>query len=832
MRKRVFAHAPTFEPKIFLKKGKEKREEIPCFSHTFSPFRPPPHSFVSLFLPLCRCLSVLSRTPYPKADRHWTLRSSCLSKITQMAMLKDGKCVDLVRLLKAFTAFVKSMLPNLEQKIVRTNQSSSYFKPLAFLHNDREYDAVLGAPLIAVILFYTAVFREHSLFKYTAAFRQLGEIAFEEGGLADITLSILMAFRQGSSDVHAKNAGHVVQYASAALQMMSCGDSVAEARSAFVQRAGDDLMHTLYWVLSKGPLIPEKAAMLYDAHSRALMSIATMYGRNERQQHSSDVDGVLEQLVQTLLECAKGENVSSVSSITSLAYCCKELSINDNNLEAMVAAGIVDAAVIILTTNDVIQGSWIINARWDIIAARESVVDLLLMLALSEKTIDSVFANEACCVAVNHAKGDLEHRLSSQSRRTLNGILIQFEKWKASTSSGSRSNTPPPSPKRPQSAHIMMSYSWAQQPAVKRIREALRDRGYDVWIDLEQMQGGTVDAMSRAIDDASVILYGVSEHYKVSANCKLEANYAHAQGKVMIPLMLQADFKPNGWLGTFLGSRLWYGFFGTALETDDAFEGVMDQMSRELSRHATPTRTPPSSPLRPPSLSGSPLRLSPSRPSAGVSGGSLLGSPARPPASPVRPHAAISPTRPYKARSLSANPPSTPIRTLATARTSLNLAPKPDPWAILGLSRPTSTTAAVAATADATRHATFPLPTALPTQTPTPTPLPTPLPTPMPMSTSLGSARMPQMLPAAMVTSSLVTLPDAMQRISERVLVLEKEGTLVGVHEDGDVASWVHDTLADVAQLAALIDAVGTNNAVLSRQITRMFVNHNRQSPK
>ena len=70
-----------------------------------------------------------------------------------------------------------------------------------------------------------------------------------------------------------------------------------------------------------------------------------------------------------------------------------------------------------------------------------------------------------------------------------------------------------------------------------------------------------------------------------------------------------------------------------------------------------------------------------------------------------------------------------------------------------------------------------------------------------------------------MMASSLETLPHAMERISKRVLSLETEGKL----GDGDVSSWVHDTLANVAQLATLIDTMGNNDEVLSRQITRMF---------
>ena len=43
--------------------------------------------------------------------------------------------------------------------------------------------------------------------------------------------------------------------------------------------------------------------------------------------------------------------------------------------------------------------------------------------------------------------------------------------------------------------------------------------------------------MSDAIDNAEVMLYAVSEAYKESGNCRLEANYAHQQDVDMIPLV-------------------------------------------------------------------------------------------------------------------------------------------------------------------------------------------------------------------------------------------------------------------------------------------------------
>ena len=36
-----------------------------------------------------------------------------------------------------------------------------------------------------------------------------------------------------------------------------------------------------------------------------------------------------------------------------------------------------------------------------------------------------------------------------------------------------------------------------------------------------------------------------------------EANYGHQQELDMIPLMMQKDYSPKGWLGLILGTRMW-----------------------------------------------------------------------------------------------------------------------------------------------------------------------------------------------------------------------------------------------------------------------------------
>ena len=88
--------------------------------------------------------------------------------------------------------------------------------------------------------------------------------------------------------------------------------------------------------------------------------------------------------------------------------------------------------------------------------------------------------------------------------------------------------------------NVMLWYNWGYQDVVKRLNTALKARQYNIWIDIEKMQGSTVEAMSAAVEDAAVMCYGVSQAYKESANCRLEAQYAYQRQKEMVPLMLEA----------------------------------------------------------------------------------------------------------------------------------------------------------------------------------------------------------------------------------------------------------------------------------------------------
>ena len=108
--------------------------------------------------------------------------------------------------------------------------------------------------------------------------------------------------------------------------------------------------------------------------------------------------------------------------------------------------------------------------------------------------------------------------------------------------------------------HVMISYQWDSQEVLVEVKNRLQASGYRVWMDLEQMGGSTLETMAKAVEDSSVVLICLSERYKESPNCRSEAEYTYKLGKDIIPLMMQRNYKPDGWLGFLLGTKFWIDF--------------------------------------------------------------------------------------------------------------------------------------------------------------------------------------------------------------------------------------------------------------------------------
>ncbi|XP_012945637.1 uncharacterized protein LOC101859901, partial [Aplysia californica] len=105
--------------------------------------------------------------------------------------------------------------------------------------------------------------------------------------------------------------------------------------------------------------------------------------------------------------------------------------------------------------------------------------------------------------------------------------------------------------------YIFLSYSWSEQELAKRLKEAMTEAGFKMWIDVEQMGGSTLQTMAEALEGAGLVLICGSERYQESPNCRLEAEYTFTLKKPFIPIKLQRNFEPSSWLGAMFGAKMY-----------------------------------------------------------------------------------------------------------------------------------------------------------------------------------------------------------------------------------------------------------------------------------
>jgi hypothetical protein len=57
--------------------------------------------------------------------------------------------------------------------------------------------------------------------------------------------------------------------------------------------------------------------------------------------------------------------------------------------------------------------------------------------------------------------------------------------------------------------------------------------------------------VAAAIEESEVVLVCMSQKYKDSANCRFEGEYAIQRKVNIIPILVQADYKPDGWYSIY-----------------------------------------------------------------------------------------------------------------------------------------------------------------------------------------------------------------------------------------------------------------------------------------
>ncbi|CAF3619897.1 unnamed protein product [Rotaria sordida] len=107
---------------------------------------------------------------------------------------------------------------------------------------------------------------------------------------------------------------------------------------------------------------------------------------------------------------------------------------------------------------------------------------------------------------------------------------------------------------------IMISYCHADKELTYKIHQYLVDQGFKIWIDLNNMYGPAMNAMADAVENSEFIILCMSDSYKQSTFCQAEAEYAFKCKRRLLPLIVREGYRPDGWLGFMMGSRIYVDF--------------------------------------------------------------------------------------------------------------------------------------------------------------------------------------------------------------------------------------------------------------------------------
>lgn len=147
--------------------------------------------------------------------------------------------------------------------------------------------------------------------------------------------------------------------------------------------------------------------------------------------------------------------------------------------------------------------------------------------------------------------------------------------------------------------NCFMTHNWGvgneNHLKVKRMNEALQQRGILTWFDGERMDGDTRQQMIEGIENSTVVVVFVTDAYRTKVNqaddrdnCRFEFKYAFEQKgtQFMIPVVMEPEMRNpkewRGYLGATLGTKLFIDF-SDAFNDETIFEAKINELHSRIS---------------------------------------------------------------------------------------------------------------------------------------------------------------------------------------------------------------------------------------------------------
>ena len=215
------------------------------------------------------------------------------------------------------------------------------------------------------------------------------------------------------------------------------------------------------------------------------------------------------------------------------------------------------------------------GTQFDLMKTKLPSLQILLALSLNENFYNYLKQNHEFLSYVRSLASSTEPEIQKVS----SGLIWILEKESREPSIELNNATvneilapPPPSEKY----DIMISYSHSDKILCHQINTQLVKDSFRVWIDSQLMHGTTFDAMAHAIENCEFVIICMSDAYKQSVFCEMEANYAIKRRRRIIPLVVTSQYKADGWLGILTAAYIYVDF------PKLGFQKAYDELKRQI----------------------------------------------------------------------------------------------------------------------------------------------------------------------------------------------------------------------------------------------------------
>ncbi|CAF1078035.1 unnamed protein product, partial [Rotaria sordida] len=130
------------------------------------------------------------------------------------------------------------------------------------------------------------------------------------------------------------------------------------------------------------------------------------------------------------------------------------------------------------------------------------------------------------------------------------------------------------------------SYSHDDKQIVYQIADQLEKNNYRIWLDRNNMYGSATRAMAHAIENSEFVFICMSDSYKQSGFCEMEANYAFQRKRCLIPLIVKGPYRADGWLGLIIANKI-YTDFHKYNNFNEAYSKVIQEITRYRNKPTT-----------------------------------------------------------------------------------------------------------------------------------------------------------------------------------------------------------------------------------------------------